>query len=101
MRKPFYAGAVFGGVLGLVVALCMDLLLGQGIGSGWSEAVAHDLNLLFKTNFPNHHIVVILGVIAAIGLIGFFGAVIGGLSVTLIDRFFKMLIDKGKGASSK
>jgi hypothetical protein len=91
MRKPFYAGAVFGGVLGLVVALCMDLLLGQGIGSGWSEAVAHDLNLLFKTNFPNYHIVVIIGVIAAIGLIGFFGAVIGGLSVTLIDRFFKML----------
>ncbi len=95
MKRPFHTGAVFGGGLGLVIALSMDILLGQGIGSGWCEAVAHDLNLLFKTNFPNYHIVVIIGVIASIGLIGIFGAVIGGLSVVLIDRFFNKLIEKG------
>jgi len=91
VKKPFYIGAVLGGVLGLVTALSMDILLGQGMGIGWSEAVAHDLNRLFNTSFSNHHFVVILGVLLAIGLIGLFGAFIGGVFFSAINRFFGML----------
>ena len=95
MKKAFYAGAIFGGVLGIVVALSMDLLLGQSIGGGWSEAVAHDLNNLFKTNLSNHHFIVILGVLVVISFIGLFGSFIGGVFFVMAARLFKMLTKEG------
>ena len=91
MKKAFYVGAIFGGVLGIVVALSMDILLGQSIGSGWSGAVAHDLNHLFKTNLSNHHFIVILGVLVVISFIGLFGSVIGGGFFVMAARLFRML----------
>ena len=91
MKKAFYVGAIFGGVLGIVVALSMDILLGQSIGSGWSGAVAHDLNHLFKTNLSNHHFIVILGVLVVISFIGLFGSVIGGVFFVMAARLFRML----------
>lgn len=91
MKKAFYVGAIFGGILGITVALSMDLILGQGLGSGWTEAVAHDLNRLFKTNLSHHNFVVIIGVIGVIGIIGAFGSLIGGIFSTILARFFKML----------
>ncbi len=91
MKKAFYVGAIFGGVLGIVVALSMDILLGQSIGGGWSEAVAHDLNYLFKTNLSNHHFIVILGVLVVISFIGLFGSFIGGVFSVMAVRLFKML----------
>ena len=91
MKKAFYVGAIFGGVLGIVVALSMDILLGQSIGGGWSEAVAHDLNYLFKTNLSNHHFIVILGVLVVISFIGLFGSFIGGVFFVMAARIFRML----------
>ena len=94
MKKAFYVGAIFGGVLGIVVALSMDILLGQSIGGGWSEAVAHDLNYLFKTNLSNHHFIVILGVLVVISFIGLFGSVIGGGVFFMGGRFFLMVLEE-------
>lgn len=91
MKKAFYIGAVLGGILGVIVALSMDMLLGQSIGGGWSNAVAHDLNQLFKINLSEHHFVVIIGVILVISLIGLFGSFIGGVFFVMAARLFKML----------
>jgi len=91
VRKAFYIGAVFGGILGITVALSMDLILGQSVGSGWTEAVAHDLNRLFKTNLSRSDFAVIIGVIGVIGIIGAFGSLIAGLFSMILVRFFKML----------
>ena len=91
MKKAFYIGAATGGILGVIVALSMDMLLGQSIGGGWSNAVAHDLNQLFKINLSGHHFIVIIGVILVIGLIGLFGSFIGGVFFVMAARLFKML----------
>ncbi|MBA4348425.1 MAG: hypothetical protein C0415_00335 [Thermodesulfovibrio sp.] len=91
MKKPFYIGAAFGGVLGIVTALSMDVLLGQNPGGGWSEAVANDMNRLLKTNFSTNSSIVIAGVIFVIGLIGIFGAFAGGIFGVIIARFFDSL----------
>ena len=91
MKKAFYVGAVLGGILGVVVALSMDLLLGQSIGGGWSNAVAHDLNQLFKSDLSNNHVIVIAGVIVVVGLIGLFGSFVGGVFFVMAARLFKML----------
>ncbi|MBI5098436.1 MAG: hypothetical protein HZB30_04250 [Nitrospirae bacterium] len=91
MKKAFYVGAVLGGISGIVVALSMDLLLGQSIGGGWSSAVAHDLNQLFKINLSDHHFIVIIGVIVVISFIGLFGSFVGGVFFVMTARLFKML----------
>ncbi len=91
MKKAFYIGAVAGGLLGIVISLSMDLLLGNALGGGWSEAVAHDLNNLFRTNLPQTHVLVILGVFVVISIIAAFGSFIGGVFSVMIARLFIML----------
>ena len=91
MKKAFYVGAVVGGILGVIVALSMDMLLGESIGGGWSNAVAHDLNQLFKSDLSNNHVIVIAGVIVVVGLIGLFGSFVGGVFFVMAARLFKML----------
>ena len=91
MKKAFYIGAVAGGLLGIIISLSMDLLLGNALGGGWSEAVAHDLNNLFSTNLPQTHVFVILGVLVVIGIIAAFGAFIGGVFSVMVARLFIML----------
>ncbi len=91
MKKAFYIGLIAGGLMGIIVALSMDLLLGKSLGGGWSEAVAHDLNALFKTSLPQTHPLVIAGVVIAVGVIGAFGSILGGIFSVMIARLFIML----------
>ncbi|TAL23479.1 MAG: hypothetical protein EPN94_09425 [Nitrospirae bacterium] len=91
MKKAFYFGLVLGCILGIAVALSMDILLGKSLGGGWSEAVANDMNHLFGSHLPQDHFIVIGGVIFIIGIIGSFGALIGGIFLVMIAHLFKML----------
>lgn len=91
MKKAFYIGLILGGILGVVVALSMDILLGQSLGGGWREAVANDLNRMFDAHLSQNNVFVILGTILVIAMIGGFGAIIGGICSVIIARFFKTL----------
>ncbi len=91
MKKVFYIGLIVGGILGIVIALSMDLVIGKSLGGGWSEAVANDLNKLFHANLPQNHIVVIFGVVVVLGIIGAFGAFIGGVSFITVARLIMSL----------
>lgn len=91
MKKAFYIGAVAGGLLGIIVSLSMDLLLGKTLGGGWTEAVAHDLNALLGTNLPQYHVLVIMGTVIVIGIIASFGAFIGGVFSVMIARLLQVL----------
>ncbi|MBI4691776.1 MAG: hypothetical protein HY754_16165 [Nitrospirae bacterium] len=91
MKKVFYIGLIIGGILGITIAAGMDVLLGESLGGGWREAMANDLNRLFNANLSQDHILVIAGVIFVVGIIGAFGALIGGISFVIIANFFKIL----------
>lgn len=91
MKKAFRIGAAIGGMLGVAVALTMDLVLGQSPGGGWSDAVAHDLNRLFDANFAPHHFLVIIGVVLVVCFMGVFGALACGTFTVLIFKFFEVL----------
>jgi uncharacterized membrane protein len=91
VKRAFYIGVILGGILGIAVALSMDLILGKSLGGGWSEAVANDLNRLFKTDLPPDNFIVIIGVIIAVSIIGAFGAFIGGIFSVMIARLFRAL----------
>ncbi len=90
-KKAFYIGAAAGGVLGIMVSLSMDFVMGDTLGSGWGDAVAHDLNHLLKTNLPGTHVLVILGVFLVIGIIVAFGAFFGGIFSLMISSLFRTL----------
>ncbi len=91
MKRAFRIGAVIGGILGVAVALTMDLILGQSPGEGWSEAVAHDLNRLFSLNLSSGHFLVTVGVILVVCFMGLFGALACGTFSVLVFRFFEVL----------
>lgn len=92
MKKGFYIGSICGGLLGVVIALGMDLILGGALGGGWREAVAHDLKALTGVTFGMNSLVVLLGVVAAVGFIGAFGALIGGMFGVMVARLFSFLV---------
>ena len=91
MKKVFYTGLAVGGILGIVIALSMDIVIGKSLGGGWSEAVANDINKLFHANLPQNHIVVMVGVLVVLGIIGAFGALIGGISFITVARLIMSL----------
>ena len=91
MKKVFYIGLAVGGILGIVIALSMDIVIGKSLGGGWSEAVANDINKLFHANLPQNHIVVMIGVLVVLGIIGAFGALIGGISFITVARLIMSL----------
>lgn len=91
MKKVFYIGLIVGGILGIIIALSMDLVIGKSLGGGWSEAVANDINKLFHANLPQNHIIVLLGVLVVLAIIGAFGAFIGGIAFIMVARLITSL----------
>jgi hypothetical protein len=91
VKKGFYIGSLCGGILGVIIALSMDLVLGGALGSGWREAVAHDLGALTGKTFGINSVVVLLGVALVVGLIGAFGALVGGIFGVMLARLFSFL----------
>jgi hypothetical protein len=91
VKKGFYIGSLCGGILGVIIALSMDLVLGGALGSGWREAVAHDLEALTGKTFGINSVVVLLGVALVVGLIGAFGALVGGIFGVMLARLFSFL----------
>ncbi|HUO78414.1 MAG TPA: hypothetical protein VMU21_12650 [Thermodesulfovibrionales bacterium] len=91
MKKGFYIGSLCGGILGVIVALSMDLVLGGALGSGWREAVAHDLGALTGKTFGINSVVVLAGVAIVVGIIGAFGALVGGIFGVMLARLFSFL----------
>lgn len=92
MKKGFFIGAICGSVLGIIICLSMDVVLGGALGGGWREAVAHDLGAIFGRSFDNNSFVVLLGVIMVIGFVAAFGALVGGIFGVMVTRLFSFLI---------
>jgi hypothetical protein len=91
VKKGFYIGSLCGGILGVIIALSMDLVLGGALGSGWREAVAHDLGALTGKTFGINSVVVLVGVAIVVGIIGAFGALVGGIFGVMLARLFSFL----------
>ena len=91
MKKGLYIGSLCGGILGVIIALSMDLVLGGALGSGWREAVVHDLGALTGKTFGINSAVVLLGVAIVVGIISLFGALVGGIFGVMLARLFSFL----------
>jgi len=97
LKKAFKYGAIGGGLLGLAIALGMDLIMGGTIGSGdggWADAVANDLNLLFGGGFKSSDFIVIICVFIAIGIMVLISSLLGGIFTSLVSGFFEFMTRK-------
>lgn len=92
MKKGFYIGCIFGGLLGLAIAIGMDFMLGNALGGTWSDAVAHDLSALTGRTLDKTSFIVISGVIIIVGFIGVLGAAVGGIFGVIMARLISFLI---------
>lgn len=91
MKKGFYIGFAAGGLLGLAIAFGMDIILGDALGGTWSDAVAHDLSTMFGRAVDRSSFIVIAGVVLVVGLISFFGALVGGVFGVIMVRLLSFL----------
>lgn len=91
MKRGFCIGSVLGGLLGVIISLSMDYFLGGALGSGWRDAVAHDLGALLGRTFDRNSFAVLAGVFVVIGIIGAFGAFIGGVFGIMVARLLSFL----------
>lgn len=73
------------------MSLGMDLILGNALGGGWREAVAHDLGALTGATFGNNSFVVLAGVVLIVGFIAALGAFIGGIFGVMLSRLLSFL----------
>jgi hypothetical protein len=95
LKKGFYIGLIGGGIMGLVVSLSMDLLLGSSLGGGWKDAVAHDLGSLLGHAVNRDSLIVLVGVIVVMAFISAFGAMIGGIFGIFVVRLISFLTKGG------
>lgn len=95
MKKSSKIGALFGGILGFLIAIGMDLIMGGTISSGgWVGAVANDLNLLFETSFDNTDFIVIICAFIVISIMVGISALLGVAFTTLLTVFFDFMTKK-------
>jgi hypothetical protein len=100
LKKGFYIGAIFGGLLGVIISFSMDLVLGDVLGGGWREAVAHDLGALTGRAFGNNSFFVIVGVVLIVGFIAAFGAIVGGMFGVMLSRLLSFLTKEQPGPNN-
>jgi hypothetical protein len=94
MKRPELIGAAIGGVIGLSISLGMDLLLGEGVGQGWRNAVSHDLSRLLNSTISPDSLIAYLGALLAIACLSAFAAAAGYVFVRIVQRFFRMLLSE-------
>lgn len=94
MKHPARIGAAIGGVIGIGISLGMDLLLGEGVGVGWRNAVAQDLSRLLGSAVTADSALAWLGALGAVLLLGAFGAAAGYVFVRIVQWFFRTLLSE-------
>lgn len=91
MKRAFRIGLAGGFIAGAIVALTMDIAFKDALGGSWADAVSHDLSALFGRPVSPGSFIVIIGVVLLIGIVGLFGAFIGGIVGVFLYRLFSLL----------
>lgn len=93
VKASIISGFNLGGVIGLVVALMLDLVSGNALGGGWYEAVYHDVGLVFGPQWAAKKWVVYSCIIAVVGFIGFLGALMGAALGAIVGKILSKMIE--------
>ncbi|MCX8030563.1 MAG: hypothetical protein N3A59_03150 [Thermodesulfovibrionales bacterium] len=97
MNKKFKIGFLIGSILGLIVSVGMDFIMGGTLNSdSWTEAVSHDLSLMFKSDFKSTDPIVYLIVLLVVGFIVVVSGLLGGIFLQVIGIFLEFMSKRSK-----
>ena len=91
VKRTLLAGAIFGLVMGVSVALSMDFMMGGGAEGGWYESVKHDTNLFLGPDWAERDWFIYSGIVVIVAGIGVIGGIIGAAFGAIIGKFFSMM----------
>jgi len=91
LKKAFRIGLIGGFIAGVIVAIAMDMAFKDALGGSWADAVSHDLSIILKRPVPSSSFIVLLGVIFLVGIVGLFGALVGGVVALFLYKLFSLL----------
>ena len=92
LKKALIIGASLGAVVTLGVAISMDHFLSSSLQGTWRDAAVKDVTRMFGPACGGNWFAVTLVLVAVMGFLAAFGAVLGAIAGVIMDRFFKALL---------
>lgn len=93
VKASMVTGFNVGAVVGLVVALMLDLVSGNALGSGWYEAVHHDVGRVFGPHWAAKQWVIYSGIVVVVAFIGLLGALMGAILGAIVGKMLNKMIE--------
>lgn len=95
VKISILAGAIFGFVLGITVALSIDFMMSSAAEGGWYESVRHDVGLFFGADWAEKRWLIYSGIVIVVGGIGVIGGMIGAFFGAITGKFFSLMSNPG------
>lgn len=92
LKKAVIIGASIGAVVTLGAAISMDYVLSSSLQGTWRDAAVKDVTKMFGPACGQSWFAVTLVLIAVMAFLAGFGAVLGAVAGTIMNRFFKLLL---------
>jgi len=92
LKKAVIIGAVLGAVVTLGAAFAMDYFLSSSLQGTWRDAAVKDVTKMFGPACGQNWFAVTLVLVVVMSFLAGFGAVLGAVAGTIMNRFFKLLL---------
>jgi hypothetical protein len=92
LKKSVIIGAVLGAIVTLGAAIAMDYVLSSSLQGTWRDAAVKDVTKMFGPGCGQNWFAVTLVLVVVMAFLAGFGAVLGAVAGTIMNRFFKLLL---------
>jgi len=92
LKKAVIIGASLGAVVTLGAATAMDYVLSSSLQGTWRDAAVKDVTRMFGPACGQNWFAVTLVLGVVMSFLAGFGAVLGAVAGTIMNRFFKLLL---------
>ncbi len=92
LKKAVIIGAAIGAVVTLGAAISMDYVLSNSLQGTWRDAAVKDVTKIFGPACGQNWYAVTLVLVSVMAFLACFGAVLGAVAGTIMNRFFKLLL---------
>ncbi len=92
LKKAIIIGAVLGAIVSLGIALSIDMFFSDTFQGTWRDAAAKDVTKMFGPTCGQNWFAVTLLLVAVMGFLAAFGAVLGVIAGVIMNRFFKFVL---------
>ena len=91
LKKAVIIGAAAGALFTLGMALFLDLFFADMLQGTWRDAAAKDVTRMFGPSCGKSYFAVTLVLVAVMGFLAGFGAMLGAAAGAIMNRFLRLL----------